>query len=149
MQEVEPATSTASPTCYSLPAQLHHPLQIQSLGELFHNHPLSTCQTHDAPPHTASLPGREVVDLLEALREVHGPVDVVVVEGALWGVDRQQRIVHAQTISLCIRVREEAGLQHLVLAELDAWKFTHTPVIAGVNYQPKVQGLLFLLNKNI
>lgn len=78
------------------------------------------------PPHTASLPGREVVDLLEALREVHGPVDVIVVEGALWGVDRQQRIVHAQTISLCVRVREEAGLQHLVLAELDAWKFTHT-----------------------
>ena len=58
--------------------------------------------------------------LLAALHEVHEAVVVVVVVGAARRVDGQQQVVAAQAVALRVLVGEDAGLQQLVVAVVDA-----------------------------
>ena len=53
--------------------------------------------------------------LLIPLCDVHGAFVVVVLVGALGGVDRQQLVVGSQSVPLSITVREHTRLQQLVI----------------------------------
>jgi hypothetical protein len=66
------------------------------------------------------VPGREVVDLLVAVHEVHGAVVVVVVVRALGRVDGQHQVVGAEAVALRVGVGEHPALQHLVVGVVDA-----------------------------
>jgi hypothetical protein len=68
-----------------------------------------------------SLAVRFVADsATEVTIDTCGAVAVVVVERAFRGVYGNLVVIDAQTVALCIAIREQAPLQHLVWGEADA-----------------------------
>ena len=53
--------------------------------------------------------------LLIPLCDIHSPLIVVVLVGALGGIDRQQLVVGSQPVPLSIRVGKDTRLQQLVI----------------------------------
>eukprot|EP00128_Syssomonas_multiformis_P012596 Colp12_sorted_trinity150504_noHs@28684 len=69
-------------------------------------------------PHVLSNRAWEVVDLASRgprLLEVHGAVKMAIVERALRAVDGEHLVVDTQAVGLSVHVREQPGLQHLLI----------------------------------
>ncbi len=68
----------------------------------YHRSNWDSCSDAIAQARTSPSPAREVVDFLVSLCEVHEALVMVVVVWALGRVDRQQQVVGAEAVTLCV-----------------------------------------------
>ena len=84
--------------------------------------------------------------LLIPVHEVHEPVVVVVVVGALWRIGGDHEVVGPQPVPLCVGVAEDAGLQQLVIAVPNACRSRQRGAVSPVHCVRSQRSLSVLCN---